>query len=73
MILTENKLRNIIRESIINIINEDINSNSLNKYHIFYIDNGNVYSWGMGESYVLGNKRDSNENPQHCGRKCSRW
>ena len=43
MILTENKLRNIIRESIINIINEDINSNSLNKYHIFYIDNGNVY------------------------------
>jgi hypothetical protein len=38
----------------------DIKSYSHFNY-AYNIDNGNVYSWGMGESYVLGNKRDSNE------------
>ena len=38
----------------------DIKSYSHFNY-AYNTDNGNVYSWGMGESYVLGNKRDSNE------------
>lgn len=59
MILTENKLRNIIRESIINIINEEVNSNGLNKYHIFYIDNGNVYAGIYNTTYKVKNDKQA--------------
>lgn len=59
MTLTENKLRNIIRESIINIINEEVNSNGLNKYHIFYIDNGNVYDGIYNTTYEVKNDKQA--------------
>lgn len=59
MTLTENKLRNIIRESIINIINEEVNSNGLNKYHIFYIDNGNVYDGILCATYEAKNDKQA--------------
>lgn len=59
MLLTENKLRNIIKETIINIINEDVNNNGLNKYHIFYIDNGSVYDGIYNTTYEVKNDKQA--------------
>lgn len=34
----------------------------MNFSYAFTENDNNVFSWGLGESYVLGNKKDSNEN-----------
>ena len=58
MRLTENKLRNIIRESIINILNENNNS-QVNEYLIFYIDNGNPYDGIYNTTYECKNDKQA--------------
>ena len=56
IILTPRKVTFLNEHKISNI------ASSMNYNYAIDFENNNVYSWGMGESYLLGNKSDRNEN-----------
>lgn len=52
---TPRKIENFLKENEINKIHSSMNFNYASSH-----TTNKVYSWGMGESYVLGNKKDDN-------------